>query len=221
MIWTARPDGFRDFVNRRWLEYTGLRLEEALGKGFVAMHPEDGPQFLAQWKQAVQTGTPLEHEIRLRRADGEYCWFLDRIVPFRDESGDVLKWIATVTDMHELKRSEEALRHSEAHLAEAQRLSQTGSWAWSPATGDIRYWSEECYRVLGFDPHGLPPRFEEFFSEFTQTIRPRAGNGSRKLSATRRISNWTTESFIQTKVSGTFTSSAMRSSSDPAISVSS
>jgi PAS domain-containing protein len=111
----------------------------------------------------------MEREIRLLRADGEYFWFLHRIVPFRDESGNVLKWIATVTDIHALKQSEQelqqqqqALRRSEAYLAEAQRLSQTGSWAWNPATGDISYWSEECYRVLGFDPAGPPPRFETF-----------------------------------------------------------
>jgi len=175
MVWTARPDGFCDFINWRWLEYTGLSLEEGLGAGFVAMHPEDRPQFLAQWERAVQTGTPLEREIRLRRADGEYCWFSHRIVPFRDDSGNVLKWIASVTDIHALKRSEQALRQqeqtlrqSEAYLAEAQRLSQTGSWASDPTTGDIRYWSEECYRVLGFDPHGPPPRFETFL----QRIHP-------------------------------------------------
>ena len=63
----------------------------------------------------------------------------------------------------ERKRAEQRLRESEAYLAEAQRLSQTGSWAWNPATGGIRYWSEECYRVLGFDPHGPVPSFEEFF----------------------------------------------------------
>ena len=61
------------------------------------------------------------------------------------------------------KLAEAARRESEAYLAEAQRLSHTGSWAWAPATGEIRYWSEETYRVLGFDPHAGPPRFETFF----------------------------------------------------------
>jgi len=61
------------------------------------------------------------------------------------------------------KLAEAARRESEAYLAEAQRLSHTGSWAWAPATGEIRYWSEETYRVLGFDPHVGPPRFETFF----------------------------------------------------------
>jgi PAS domain S-box-containing protein len=71
--------------------------------------------------------------------------------------------VAFVVDLTERKRAEQRLRQSEAYLAEAQRLSQTGSWAWNPTTGDITYWSEECYRVLGFDPHGAPPRFEIFF----------------------------------------------------------
>ena len=66
-------------------------------------------------------------------------------------------------DITERKRAEQRLQESEAYLEEAQRLSQTGSWAWSPAAGDIRYWSAMCYRVLGFDPAGPLPRFEEFF----------------------------------------------------------
>ena len=100
------------------------------------------------------TGTPLECEIRLRRGDGEYCWFLDRIVPFRDDSGNVLKWIATVTDIHALKRSEQALpqqeqtlRQSEAYLAEAQRLSRTGS-----AEEKIREQEAELRQILDLAP---------------------------------------------------------------------
>src|SRR5467141_4611626 len=61
------------------------------------------------------------------------------------------------------KLAEAARQESEAYLAEAQRLSHTGSWAWAPATGEIRYWSEECYRVLGFDQHGGHSRFDTFF----------------------------------------------------------
>jgi len=71
-------------------------------------------------------------------------------------------------DVTERKRAEQTLRQSEAYLAEAQRLSETGSWAWNPTTDGIRYWSEECYHVLGFDPQGPPPRFETFF----QRIHP-------------------------------------------------
>jgi formate hydrogenlyase transcriptional activator len=94
--------------------------------------------------------------------------------PFDAE--EVLARIDTHISLHRLRQNLESsvrertaeLRTSEAYLAEAQRLSHTGSWAWIPATGDIRYWSEECYRVLGFDPRGGQPRFETLF----QRIHP-------------------------------------------------
>ena len=78
-------------------------------------------------------------------------------------------------DITDRNCDEQRLRQSEAYLAEGQRLSQTGSWAWNPVTGDIRYWSEECYRILGFDPALSPPRFETFF----QRIHPNDQAASR------------------------------------------
>jgi PAS domain S-box-containing protein len=83
---------------------------------------------------------------------------LSRLVP------SVKRALREATERAERKRAEESLRQSETYLAEAQRLSHTGSWAWVPATGKIRYWSEECNRVLGFNPHGGQPRFETFFN---------------------------------------------------------
>ena len=124
MVWTARPDGFRDFINKRWLEYTGLRSEEVVGADFAAVHPEDRPEFIAQWERAVQSGTPMEREVRLCRADGEYFWFLHRIVPLRDQSGTVLKWIATITDVHALKRSEESLKDERKRIETAHRQTE-------------------------------------------------------------------------------------------------
>ena len=84
--------------------------------------------------------------------------------PLVDRSGNILGWYGSDTDIHDRKEAEETLRRSEGYLAEAQRLSHTGSWAWAPATGEIRYFSEECYRVMGFDPQGGKPRFETLFS---------------------------------------------------------
>ena len=88
--------------------------------------------------------------------------------------------VAFVLDLTERKRAEEKLRQSEAYLAEAQKLSHTGSWAWSPDT-DVRYWSEECYRVLGFDPRDGLPEWKNSSSEFIPTINRRSGNCGSKV----------------------------------------
>ena len=95
--------------------------------------------------------------------------------------------VVFVLDLSEQKRAEEKIRRSESYLAEAQRLSQTGSWAWSP-DDDIRYWSEECYRVLSFDPQDGLPRFEDFF----QRIHPDDQPGFRELieTAIREKAEW-------------------------------
>src|SRR5260221_9045844 len=137
--------------------------------------------------EAVATGTPLENGVVSRRSDGQYRWQLDRGVPLRDEDGNIVKWYGVTTDIEDRKRAEEDLRRSEAYLAEAQKLSQTGSWAWSPDQ-DIRYWSEECYRVLSFDPQDGLPRFEAFF----QRLHPDDQPGFREIiqTAIREKAQW-------------------------------
>jgi len=162
-LWTESPEGVVDFVNRRWIDYTGMTLEQAVGSGWNRMvHPDDLERVLTTWRKLVAEGKPREIESRLRASDGEYRWFLSRCYPLVDRFGHVLGWYGCDTDIHDLKIAQETLRRSEGYLAEAQRLSHTGSWASSPATGEIKYLSEECYRVLGFDPHAGQPRYETF-----------------------------------------------------------
>ena len=163
-VWSALPDGSSTHINKRFVEYTGLSAEQTARSGWqAAIHPDDLQRHAGKWMESVATGKPHENEARFRRSDGQYRWHLDRGVPLRDEDGNIVKWYGVATDIEDRKCAEQKLRESEAYLAEAQRLSQTGSWAWNPATGDIRYWSEMCYSVLGFDPAGPLPRFEEFF----------------------------------------------------------
>src|SRR6266852_4603525 len=76
MVWSLLPDGAVDFVNQRWLEYTGLSLEEALADSMRTVHPEDAPRVMEKWRTDMAVGEQCEYELRLRRADGEYRWVL-------------------------------------------------------------------------------------------------------------------------------------------------
>jgi PAS domain S-box-containing protein len=102
------------FLNQRWLDYTGLSAEQALGSGWqVAIHSDDLPRILETFREALNSVKPYEVEGRFRRFDGEFRWFLFRGSPLRDRSGKVAKWYGTNTDLEERKRAEEALRKSE------------------------------------------------------------------------------------------------------------
>jgi PAS domain S-box-containing protein len=117
LVTRSRPDGYVDFVNQRWLEFTGLKLEEVLGWGWRAvLHPQDVEKYVRKWRAALTTGEPFEHEARLRRHDGEYRWFLIRKLPLRDERGDIVSWYGTNHDVEDLKETTEKLRRSEAEL---------------------------------------------------------------------------------------------------------
>jgi C4-dicarboxylate-specific signal transduction histidine kinase len=114
------------------------------------IHPDERKRFEEEWRAACAAGEPFDKEARLRRADGEYRRVLLRAVPRRDEDGNIVKWYGTTADIEDYKRAETALRRSEAYLAEAQRLSLTGSFAWNVSSGEV-FWSDELYRILGFD----------------------------------------------------------------------
>src|SRR6266481_3350648 len=297
LAWSARPDGSAEFFNQRWLDYTGLSAEQALGTGWeVAIHPDDLPPILETFREALNSGKPYDVEGRFRRFDGEFRWFLFRGSPLLDRSGKVAKWYGTNTDLEERKRAEdalrksderwrsvfensaigvaltdlnghflasnqvfqamvgyteeelraltfldltheayreanwalitelvegkrrqfqiekryrrkdgsliwvsnnvslvpgtervprfimalseditqrkraeEALRRSEAYLAEAQRLAKTGSWAYNPAAEKCIYWSDEMLRIFGLDlqTSNLPDR-----EEFLRLVHP-------------------------------------------------
>ena len=110
LAWCSRPDGSNEFLNQRWLDYTGLTIEEARGWGWkVAIHPDDLPQLLDVWQGLLASGKSGELEARLRRADGVYRWFLFRVEPLRDAQGTIVKWYGTNTDIDDRKRAEALL----------------------------------------------------------------------------------------------------------------
>ena len=152
MISSCLPDGSTDFFNRRWLEYLNLPLEEISGWGWTSViHPEDLQDVVNKWRSSLATGEPLEVEARSRRGDGEYRRLLHRAVPLRNEHGKVVRWYVSSIDVEDRRRAEEAVRRSEAYLAEAQKLSHTGSFGWNVST-DVHFWSDETFRIFEFDP---------------------------------------------------------------------
>jgi PAS domain S-box-containing protein len=153
IAWTAAPDGSSTFVNQRWTEYTGLSPQETMAGGWKdALHLDDLPGYEEAWMASLRTGAPFEYEGRFRAADGEYRWFLSRGVPLRDDDGKVVKWYGMATDIEDRKRAEQALQQSESNLAEAQRLTHTGSFIWDVKTGTASYVSDEWYRIYDFPP---------------------------------------------------------------------
>jgi formate hydrogenlyase transcriptional activator len=150
------------------------------------VHPQDRADFQKVIDGASRGATDFEHAYRLLLPDARVKHVHALAHVLQNASGN-REFVGAVTDITEHKTAEEALRSSEAYLAEAQRLSHTGSWAWSP-DHDIGYWSEECYRVLSFDPQDGLPRFEEFF----QRIHPDDQPGFRDLieTAIREKAEW-------------------------------
>jgi PAS domain S-box-containing protein len=115
--WSARPDGYCEFVNQRWLDYAGLSAEQAVGWGWgAAIHPDDLPGLVEYWKTCLASGTPVNTEARMRRFDGVHRWFLFRASPLRGESGNIIKWYGTNTDIEDRKRAEEKLQARETNL---------------------------------------------------------------------------------------------------------
>src|SRR4026207_28008 len=110
LAWSCGPDGATEFLNQRWLDYTGLSMEAAVGWGWtVAIHREDLGKLMEMWQDITRSAQPGEQEARLRRFDGEYRWFLFRAGPFGDEQGAVVRWYGANTDIEDLKRAESLL----------------------------------------------------------------------------------------------------------------
>jgi len=152
LAWSAAPDGAVDFVNQRWLEYTGFSPEQGLGWGWTAaIHPDDLNRIAEYWRLIMRTGEPGEMEARFRRFDGVYRWFLFRGNALRDESGTIVKWYGTNTDIDDRKRAEAQVEQAYLRLTEAQRVSKTGSFI-TDLVADEHNFSDEAFRIFEFDP---------------------------------------------------------------------
>jgi PAS domain S-box-containing protein len=134
LAFVSRADGYRTFVNKGWVEYTGMTVEQSLGSGWhAAIHPEDLKGVLGKCEEAPATGKSVYYEARYRRSqDGQYRWFMVRVVGQRNEHGKIVKWFGTLTDIEDRKRAEQErkkLRQLEADLAHINRVSTLGEMA--------------------------------------------------------------------------------------------
>ena len=151
IVFTARADGYTDYFNRRWIDYTGYSLGETEGWAWdKVIHPDDLPQCAERWNRSVRTGEPYQIEYRLRRSDGEYRWHLARAQPLRDADGSVVRWFGTCTDIHDQKENERSLT---MHMRVLDSMSEGVSV--SDEAGVIVYTNPAEDAMFGYAPGEL------------------------------------------------------------------
>ncbi len=155
IVWTARPDGIVDHVNRGFYLFGGITPDELPPHEWARlMHPDDLDRVLREWAVSVRTGRPHSAEARLHRADGAWRWHLVSANPIRDHGGRVTRWYGIATDIHDQYQAESNLTRAERLLQIAGRVGRFGGWAIDLATNTVE-WSDEVCRI-----HELPPGTE-------------------------------------------------------------
>ncbi len=148
-VGTSLPDGTVDFLSPSWLDYSGQTREEAMGWGWAGvLHPDDIDRALANWQAGLASGEPVEQELRCRRADGTYHWFLNRSLPLRDDEGKILKWYGILFDVNSLKETEHALQMREHELLGIIETIPSMLWSTSP-TGEPTHLSQRLLEYYG------------------------------------------------------------------------
>ena len=162
---TMTPQGRFEFVNKGILDYTGLTLEQ-LHDWRPVLHPDEREMVMRRWIRSVETGDPYDIEHRILGGDGVYRWFVVRGLPARDSGAHVVRWYVLITDIDERRKTQEKLQRSEAFLVQGQRISNTGSFGWNVASGEI-YWSDETYNIMEMDRTEKP-----VFDAVLQRVHP-------------------------------------------------
>lgn len=151
LLFTALPDGWSDYCNPHFYQFTGMTADAARGWGWItAVYPEDRERLRENWLNALRQGKPFEMAYRLRRADGEYRWFLGRSIPLQEETDQISQWLGICTEIHELKETQVALSQSEAQFRLlTEHLPETVFWVTDPQTERILYVSPAYERLWG------------------------------------------------------------------------
>jgi len=169
LVWSVRPEGYHDYFNRRWHEFTGLTPEQSIGEGWHrAVHPDDLPQVQARWRQSLETGQPYECEHRIRNAAGSYEWVLSRAAPLQDSSGKATRWFGASTNVHAQRKAEDALRLLEKQYRLALEAASLGTWTLDLATDRIS-WDEGTCALYDIPHNGL---YSLSLDEASELIHP-------------------------------------------------
>ncbi len=201
-VWYATPSGALVFVNSRSADYLGVPEDHPLRFGIdlggewdshiPLLHPDDHKETRRVWSDCLRTGSAGEVAFRVRNKDGEYHWFLSRAEPLRANDGTLILWIGVNLDIDESKRAEAELRRSKAHLADAQRLSHTGSAGMEAGTKRM-FWSEESARIYGYSPDTEPTpdlilqRVHPEDVDLLKSVLERAGQGGSDFDFEHRL----------------------------------
>ncbi len=164
LVWRTGPDGRCDFVNRRWLEFTGRTMEQELSDGRMqGVWPDDLEQYHRTYTSALEARKPFSFEYRLRRADGVYRWILDTGVPRYGPGGHFAGYIGSCLDITDRKNSENALRDSQQRYTMATAAGAVGVWDWNFDTGEV-YVDPILKSILGFTDAEISNRADDWGS---------------------------------------------------------
>lgn len=178
MVWSTLPDGYHDYYNAQWYEFTGVPYGSTDGEGWNNLfHPDDQTRAWARWRHSLETGEAYEIEYRLRHHSGEYRWTLGRALPVRDKSGEIIRWIGTCTEIHEAKEQaaqNELLGHELSHriknifavIAGLIRITGRRHPELKPLVGDLT----DRIAALG--------RAHEFARPHSEASKPKIGAGT-------------------------------------------
>jgi PAS domain S-box-containing protein len=165
IVCTMRADGWLTWFNQKWLAYTGLPMEESMGRGWTQLiHPDDRARVERRWEEVSAAGETWETEYRLRRADGSYRWMLGRAHPLPEVSGQATKWLGTFTDIHALKETTDLLEKNMFMNRIAGRMARLGSWTIDLPERKLTWSDENC--AIHEVPPGYVPTLDEGIGYF-------------------------------------------------------
>lgn len=191
-VGTSSPDGTVEFLSQSWFDYSGMSREQAMGWGWAgAIYPEDLDRVLTAWQAGLTSGKPVEQELRCRKADGSYRWFLNRSLPLHDDEGQITKWYGILFDIDELKKTQSELQERQHELVGIIETIPSMLWSISP-TGKTTYLSQRVLEYCGASSEELIDRGWERFihpedREETTKAFDRAISSGESYSAIHRL----------------------------------